>query len=87
MSKFQPPVQISLNKINGREISTVLLPRFDSSPKVWETCVFEADGSSDIYDRYTTEAEAIASHNAYIEHLLNAQWAQENDVKTLGLTP
>jgi len=68
--KYQAPVQISLNKINDMEISTVILPMFDNSPKVWETCIFYADGSSDIYDRYTTEAEALASHNAYVRNLL-----------------
>jgi hypothetical protein len=67
---FQPPVQISLNKINGMEISTVLLPRFSNEPKVWETCIFYAKGNSNVVSRYTTEIDAINGHNRLIQHEL-----------------
>ena len=67
---FQPPVQISLNKINGMEISTVLLPRFSNDPKVWETCIFDDDGNSNVVSRYTREIDAINGHNRLIQHEL-----------------
>ena len=70
MNTFQPSQQVSLNKINDQEISTVLLPRFENEVKVWETCIFFADGSSDVQSRYVTEADAIAGHNRYIINLL-----------------
>ena len=63
--QFQPPVQICLNRINDKEISTVLLPRFDNEVKVWETCVFYAK-SSDVVARYITEADAIEGHNTLV---------------------
>ena len=65
-----PSVQISLNRIGDREISTVLLYRFDNEPRVWETCIFEDNGNSDVVARYATEAEAIAGHNSYVFAML-----------------
>jgi hypothetical protein len=63
---FQPPVQLCLNRIGGKEISTVLLPRFENEVKVWETCVFYDIGNSDVVARYVTEADAIQGHNTLI---------------------
>jgi len=75
---MNPSVQISLNRIGGREISTVLLYRFDNEPKIWETCIFEDNGNSDVVARYTTEAEAITGHNQLIERELMLQWSRES---------
>ena len=75
---FHESKQISLNKINGNEISTVLLPRFGNEPKQWETCMFYADGNSDVVCRYATEEEAINGHNRIVEHELMHKWARDN---------
>ena len=71
-----PSVQISLNRIGDREISTVLLYRFDNEPRVWETCIFEDSGNSDVVARYATEAEAIAGHNSYVLAMLQERNTQ-----------
>jgi len=71
-----PSVQISLNRIGDREISTVLLYRFDNEPRVWETCIFEDNGNSDVVARYATEAEAIAGHNSYVFAMLQERNTQ-----------
>ena len=70
---MNPSVQISLNRIGDREISTVLLYRFDNEPRVWETCIFEDNGNSDVVARYTTEAEAIAGHNQIFMNEITAE--------------
>ena len=71
-----PSVQISLNRIGDREISTVLLYRFDNEPRVWETCIFEDNGNSDVVARYATESEAIAGHNSYVLAMLQERNTQ-----------
>jgi len=71
-----PSVQISLNRIGDREISTVLLYRFDNEPRVWETCIFEDNGNSDVVARYVTESEAIAGHNSYVFAMLQERNTQ-----------
>jgi hypothetical protein len=70
---MNPSVQISLNRIGDREISTVLLYRFDNEPRVWETCIFEDNGNSDVVARYATEAEAIAGHNKIFMNEITAE--------------
>jgi hypothetical protein len=73
---MNPSVQISLNRIGDREISTVLLYRFDNEPRVWETCIFEDNGNSDVVACYVTEAEAIAGHNSYVFAMLQERNTQ-----------
>lgn len=70
---MNPSVQISLNRIGNKEISTVLLYRFDNEPRVWETCIFEDNGNSDVVARYDTEAEAIAGHNQIFMNEITAE--------------
>jgi hypothetical protein len=73
---MNPSVQISLNRIGDREISTVLLYRFDNEPRVWETCIFEDNGNSDVVARYVTKSEAIAGHNSYVFAMLQERNTQ-----------
>ena len=70
---MNPSVQISLNRIGNKEISTVLLYRFDNEPKTWETCIFEDNGNSDVVARYATEAEAITGHNQIFMNEITAE--------------
>jgi len=72
MTDFLPPQQVSLNKIDHVEISTVLLPRFANERKMWETCIFYPK-TSDVVARYATEAEAIAGHNQIVARLIVEQ--------------
>ena len=42
------------------EVSTVRLPLEDTP--VWETCVFYANGDSEVYGQYRTEEDALDGH-------------------------
>lgn len=60
-----------LSKHNLR-VSTVLLPGVWEDDLLFETMVFPAGSSADLYcDRYVTYAEALAGHNDVVQKLQN----------------
>ena len=54
---------------NGNEISTVKLPEqfYDNQ---WETCVFYAEGSSNVVAVYDSVEEAVKGHAFLVGHEL-----------------
>jgi hypothetical protein len=63
MEHFFRPKQIELSMVGELEISTTQIYR-----KVWETCLFYADGSSQVVGSFDSEEEARRSHRFLVDH-------------------
>lgn len=83
MKDLVMPEQVALDRVGDTEISTVKLnfAAFDSDQ--YETCMFYANGDSNVVARYKTLAEAVKSHKWLVQHE-QAHWSKFQTL--LGLT-
>jgi len=63
---FTMPVQVAFDKVGSTEISTVNLEDMSAGPVRWETCVFRANGDSEVTGRYTSLESALRGHDRAI---------------------
>ena len=68
MKKFIMPERVAFDKVGDTEISTVKL---NSAGWGYETCMFYADGHSDVVAKYDTLKDAVATHKQIVEHEKN----------------
>ena len=62
--------QILTKLPDGRDISTVKLPRWQGMPLRWETCIFDAGTESKVVGTYASHWEAIKGHVFIVNHEL-----------------
>ena len=59
------PEPVAFDRVGDREISTIKLNGMGDG---YETCVFYADGDSEVVAHYTTLEEALAYHKWIVMH-------------------
>jgi len=65
MKKFIMPQRIAFDKVGDTEISTVKL---NSAGWGYETCMFYADGHSDVVSTYDMWDDAVSTHKQIVAH-------------------
>lgn len=68
MKKFIMPQRVAFDKVGDTEISTVKL---NSAGWGYETCMFYADGHSDVVSTYDTLKDALSTHEQIVAHEKN----------------
>ena len=65
MKDFKLPEKVALDRVGETEISTV---RLNSMGWGYETCLFYANGNSDVVATYDTLKDALATHAHIVAH-------------------
>jgi len=63
------------NRLTGDVLHTTEMPQLLMAMRGlprYESCMFRAEGSSDVLDRYTTRDQARQGHALLVEQLLNS---------------
>ena len=75
MKDLVMPKQVALDRVGDTEISTVKLNFAAFGSDQYETCMFYANGDSNVVARYKTLAEAVKSHKWLVQHE-QAHWSK-----------
>jgi len=65
---FVMPVKVAFDQVGETEISTVKLNSAAFGTDQYETCIFYANGDSNVVARYVTVVEAIKNHKFLVQH-------------------
>ena len=63
---FTMPTHVAFDRVGDVEISTVNLEDMSAGRVRWETCVFRANGDSQVTGRYTSLESALRGHDRAI---------------------
>ena len=63
-AKYEGGTRVGRDVVGGVTVSTVLLPQplWDGLNPLWETCLFDLDGGSQVVGQYESEFDAYKGH-------------------------